>query len=75
MNKRKLIFLLIPLLLTSCGGTSGNNTDHPQSNPGGSSGGEPTSIQPVENEDEYDTWLNSWSKPNHLYFHFPLVGY
>ena len=70
MNKRKLIFLLIPLLLTSCGGPSGNNTDHSQSNPGGSSGGEPTSIQPVENEDEYDTWLNSWSKPNHLYFHY-----
>ena len=70
MNKRKLIFLLIPLLLTSCGGTSGNNTDNSQSNPGGSSGGEPTSIQPVENEDEYDTWLNSWSKPDHLYFHY-----
>ena len=70
MNKRKLIFLLIPLLLTSCGGTSGNNTDNYQSNSGSSSGGEPTSIQPVENEDEYDTWLNSWSKPNHLYFHY-----
>ena len=75
MNKRKIIFLLIPLLLTSCGGPASNSSQNSGSNssqidPGSSSSGEPISIDPVPDEDEYDAWLNSWSKPDHLYFHY-----
>ena len=67
MKQHKLIFLLLPLLLLgSCG----------QPNPSGSSGtsggggGDPGSFTPVDDADEYDAWLNSWSQPNHLYFHY-----
>lgn len=68
MNK-KLVFLLLPLLLL------GSCTNH--SEPGGSSnsggqggGGDSGSFIPVDDADEYENWLNSWSQPNHLYFHY-----
>ena len=71
MKKYKLVFLLFPLLLTSCGGGSSasSSSDSEQSNPGGSSI-IPTSNVPIDDLDEYDEWLNSWSKPDHLYFHY-----
>ena len=65
MKKGKIIFLLLPLILVSCGptqnsGNSGSNSE------GGNSG----SVTPVQDQDEYDQWLNSWSQPGHLYFHY-----
>ena len=67
MNKSKLIILCLPfLLLTSCGGNGGSNPE--QSKPSG--GSDPDDIVIVDDGDEYDTWLNSWSQPNHLYFHY-----
>ena len=66
MKKSKLIFLLFPLLLTSCGGKPSSSSEN---TPGGSSA-EPTSNIPIDDLDEYDDWLNSWSKPDHLYFHY-----
>ena len=66
MNKTKLIFLLLPLLITSCGGGQGG-----QGSNSGTSGDEGSgSIIPIDDLDEYDEWLNSWSQPNHLYFHY-----
>ena len=70
MKKSSVLFLLLPLLIVSC------NTVQPSS--GGQSGGEgqessqqqPDSIIDIEDNDEYDEWLNSWSQPNHLYFHY-----
>ena len=71
----KIVFLLLPLLLTSCGGGSKSNSQGGSNSsiPGGDSssgGADSSSIEPVPDEDEYDLWLNSWSKPNHLYFHY-----
>ena len=66
MNK-KLVFLLVPLLLLgSCasnngGGSSGNS---------GNEGGDTGNVVVVDDADEYENWLNSWSQPNHLYFHY-----
>ena len=67
--KHKLVFLLVPLLLLGAcnsnpGGNSGNNS--------GSSGGgaDPGSLVPIDDANEYDAWLDSWSQPNHLYFHY-----
>ena len=66
MNK-KLVFLLIPLLLLgSCAHHNGSESG----SSGGQGGGDSGSIVPVDDADEYDTWLNSWSEPNHLYFHY-----
>ena len=62
--RNKLVFLLIPLLLL---GACNNN-------PGGSSGssgeGGGGNVIVVDDADEYENWLNSWSQPNHLYFHY-----
>ena len=65
MKKSKIIFLLLPLILTSCGPKT------PQSSGSGNSGGNNSgTVAPVEDQDEYDQWLNSWSQPGHLYFHY-----
>ena len=74
MDKRKLSILLLPLLLiTSCGGSGGSQSNASgsgaSSNNGGGSSGTPD-VQPVEDDDEYEKWLDSWSQPNHLYFHY-----
>ena len=71
MKNKKVLFLLLPLLVVSC------NTVAPSSN-GQGGGGEgqqssqqqPDSIIDIEDNDEYDEWLNSWSQPGHLYFHY-----
>ena len=55
---KKIVFLLFSLLLTACGGGGGK----------GSSGG--GSIDPIDDVDEYDAWLDTWSQPGHLYFHY-----
>ena len=67
MKKSKLIFLLFPLLLTSCGG--GKPSSGYESTPSGSSI-TPQSNVPIDDLDEYDEWLNSWSQPDHLYFNY-----
>ena len=36
----------------------------------GSSDDTPISSNKIDNVDEYENWLNSWSQPNHLYFHY-----
>ena len=59
-NFKKIVFLLLPLLLTSCGGAGGNN----------SGGNGSQNINPIDDVDEYDAWLNTWSQPDHLYFHY-----
>ena len=59
MKKSALCLLLLPfLLMTACSG--GGNTE---------SGGEEY-VDVPESGEEYDAWLNSWSKPGHLYFHY-----
>ena len=63
MKKRNLIFLLLPLLVTGCVAYNGSNSNNNSNNPINNS------EEPLT-EDDYDTWLNSWSKPNHLYFHY-----
>ena len=90
MKKYKMIFLLFPLLLTSClvdrsyaknrsssssessqvipissDPTSEGSSDNSDSDEGGSA-----STVPIEDLDAYEDWLNSWSKPGHLYFHY-----
>lgn len=68
MGKRKLIFLLLPFLVTSCGGANTNNNSDGETV--ASSKQEEGSVIDVDDQDEYDLWLNSWSKPGHLYFHY-----
>ena len=64
MKKINILFLILPLLITSCGHVNPSESSQPQE------GGEPAVINDVEDNDEYDEWLNTWSKPNHLYFHY-----
>ena len=66
MNKKVLALMILPFLLTSCG-DGGESTDQSgkSSVPGG---GEVIDVP--DDADEYDTWLNSFSKPGHLYFHY-----
>ena len=66
MNKYKLLLLVFPLLMTSCVQTNSNNSGEQ----GASSKQQEGSVIDIEDNDEYDSWLNSWSKPGHLYFHY-----
>ena len=61
MNKKALITMMLPFLLTACSGSS-NNTS--------SSGGGDDAPVVIIDKDEYDDWANTWSKPGHLYFHY-----
>ena len=82
MKKRKqlLAFLLLPLLITSCVTNNGNGKSQGGGSEGGTSivdnsnddsqGGEAISTPQVDDPDAYDAWLNSWSQPGHLYFHY-----
>ena len=73
MNKRKLSILLLPLLLiASCGGNPPEGSKGSGSNSSGGNSGSTSApdIEPVDDADAYDQWLNSWSQPNHLYFHY-----
>ena len=63
MKKQILTLLILPLLMTSC--VTNNGKDKSSNNSGGD-----TTVVPIDNEDEYDVWLDSWSKPGHLYFHY-----
>ena len=71
MKKRLITLLLIPLL-TGCvmhnGSSSQKSGDSGQPSDSGGQGG--SSTEPINDGDEYDAWLNSWSQPNHLYFHY-----
>ena len=75
MKKLKVLLLLLPLLVVSCGGPSGSNASESSqggdTSSGDSGGGSstPTPIEP-DDKDEYDHWLNTWSQPGHLYFHY-----
>ncbi|MCQ2793253.1 MAG: alpha-amylase family glycosyl hydrolase [Bacilli bacterium] len=60
-----ILFVLTSIVLTSCGGNSSSTGDTTTSSSITSSG-TVTSLDP----DDYDVWLNSWSKPGHLYFHY-----
>ena len=64
MKNRKVLFLLLPLLVVSC------NTVQSSSGGQGSSEQQQGSVIDIEDNDEYDTWLDSWSQPGHLYFHY-----
>ena len=75
--KRKILFLLLPLLITSCATVQPSKSENNGSGDAQSSGQEQesseqqdTSIIDVPDGDEYDAWLNSWSEPGHLYFHY-----
>ena len=68
MKKTKLLFLLLPLIITSCGG--GQNKSNQSGEPGASSPQSDGSVIDIEDNDEYDAWLNTWSQPDHLYFHY-----
>ena len=69
MKKYKFLLLLLPLIITSCGpvepAKSGASGEQPASSeqPDGS-------VVIIDDNDEYDAWLNTWSKPGHLYFHY-----
>ena len=78
MKKRNLILLLVPFLLLGCVENNGKNSQKSNNNssggdissPGGEGSNPPGSISNIEDKDAYDHWLNSWSKPGHLYFHY-----
>lgn len=78
MNKKLITLLILPLLMTSCVTNNGKDksSNNPSSGddsqiPSNSGDGSNTSdIQPSDEGDEYDAWLNSWSQPGHLYFHY-----
>ena len=75
MNKRKLLFLILPLVLGSCTAEPINHASNESAD--ASQGGDiissatiDNSVVEIDDADEYDTWLNSWSEPGHLYFHY-----
>ena len=75
--KRKIIFLLLPLLITSCATVQPSKSENNGSGDAQSSGQEQesseqqdTSVIDAGDAEEYDAWLNSWSEPGHLYFHY-----
>ena len=68
MNKKVLLFLVFPLLMTSC--VQPNQKSNTSGSEQISSSQEDGSVIIIDNDDEYDAWLNSWSKPGHLYFHY-----
>ena len=65
MNKKILVLLLIPFLVSSCQGKSDNGGGKSS----GSNSEEEGSIIDID-VDDYDAWANTWSKPGHLYFHY-----
>ena len=68
MKRSKLLLLLLPLIITSCGSVEpvkNSNSGNQQS-----SKQEEGSVIIIDDDDEYDSWLNSWSQPDHLYFHY-----
>ena len=67
--KHKLVFLLIPLLLLgSCASNQGGSGEN--SGNSGGQGGDSGSVIPIDDANEYDEWLDTWSQTNHLYFHY-----
>ena len=68
MNKKVLLFLVFPLLMTSC--VQPNQKSNTSGSEQISGSQEDGSVIIIDNDDEYDAWLNSWSKPGHLYFHY-----
>ena len=69
MKKSKLVFLLIPLLVTGCVVNQPSNKSEQQGSASASSK-EQGSVVIIDDDDEYDEWLDSWSQPGHLYFHY-----
>ena len=68
MNKKLLIWTLIPIfLLTSCGGSEGSSSNNGTESTSDTSG---SSSHSTEEGDKYDAWCNTFSKPGHLYFHY-----
>ena len=67
MKKYSVLFLLLPLIICSCttNGQGQGSGEQSGSNPQGEG-----SVIDIENNEEYDDWLDSWSKPGHLYFHY-----
>ena len=75
MKKQLFIFLLLPLLITSCGGSKSSSSGAPQpgsstNSPSSTSSGGQISVPSIEEGEKYDAWLNTWSQPGHLYFHY-----
>ena len=68
MKKSKLVFLLLPLLVTSCVQPVQNKSSEEQQ--ASSADQQEGSVVIIEDNDEYDEWLDSWSQPGHLYFHY-----
>ncbi|MCQ3035707.1 MAG: alpha-amylase family glycosyl hydrolase [Bacilli bacterium] len=65
MKKKKLLFIpILAMLLTSCGGGNTPTTGETSAKPTTSG-----SVPEIDPED-YDAWTDTWSKPNHLYFHY-----
>ncbi len=68
MNKKLLIWTLLPIfLLTSCGGSEDSSTNNGTDSTSDTSG---SGSHSTEEGDKYDAWCNSFSKPGHLYFHY-----
>ena len=70
-NKFLLTFLAIPLILTSCGGSS--SEDDSSGTSGSNSSGEYSSMD-SEAAAAYEKWLSEWSEPGHLYMHYLRPG-
>lgn len=66
MNKKRILLSIIGcLILSSCSGGGGSTSDTQTSGKTPGSGS-----VPAIDGDDYDAWVNSWSQPNHLYFHY-----
>jgi len=66
MNKKSLLLIISSILaLSSCGGQGGNTSSSETSGKTPGSGDVPS-----YEGDAYDDWVNTWSKPGHLYFHY-----
>lgn len=82
MKKKLLIsFMLLPLILSACGGGTPSTSSEPATSVPGTS--ETTSTDPQTSEEgtsidsetsrtseEYERWINGWSESGHLYMHY-----
>ena len=75
MKKLKVLLLILPLIIVSCGSpnsqsNSSGDSSASSSNIDSSDSSGSSSIDEPDDKEEYDHWLNTWSQPGHLYFHY-----
>ena len=67
MNMKRILLAIIGCLILSSCSAGGGGSSTTEITSGKTSG---SGVVPVIDDDKYDEWVEKWSKPNHLYFHY-----